>query len=850
MPTPSDGFIGREQEVRDLLTLMAQEQTRLITLVSPGGMGKTRLMLHTWQQFRQNAPDSTWLALAQNCTSREALIAEMARAGGHGFHTRASAYDQLMHFYAQKRGWMFVDNVEQLSASAAGLIDNLLNACPQLRFVVTSQTRLNLSYETVLHLKGLDCASEAVELFVYHAQRIRYDFALDASTRSDVEQICALVGGMPLAITLAAAWIDALSPREIVAVLQNDARLLHGEWHDLPERHRRIETVLGTAWEQLSDAEQGALAGLAVFRDGFTLHAAQTILDRDLSQTADLIRRLMQRSLLWRDSTGRYRIHELIRVYAEPYADSAAAERHTRYFVDLVLRQHDALRGADQDAAIQRIRDEWENIGGAWDRMLKTGDQDQILPLIDALYLYFDLNSQWFQGEAFFQSAYQRLSADHAPETILTEVALRAVHLSLLAHPSNTLSDAEIRQIDALLATEHAESAFHAYVSGHFALIRRDWQTSHDQFCASLRLYEQTPDPFYAARVLHIMGYAAIQMTDFDTAQAYTCASIDISRSTQNRAGLIASLFNLGSIAMWRGEFESAGAAFDEAMALIQRQTQVNWWRLLTARQCLSSLAFYRGDFSRSKALAEQVIAASRQHGYSYGLENGLSNLHHSLIAEEAYADALALYENEPTLPPDTRSIGLAMAYLGLGQLDRAVPLIAAGLRSDSSRTIRAALCCAAFWLAETGQDGRAIELLSASGLSIRPRSIRQPNRGVFVEHFPMFTRLYHALERRIAPHRFAKAWERGRTLDLHATAAHVRQTLERHRTPPDSDTLSSREREVLTLVAEGCTNQTIADQLVVEVDTVKKHLTHIYRKLRVANRTQALLRAQELNLI
>jgi len=349
LPTQTTTFIGRDVELAEMDRLLTDPSIRLITIVAPGGMGKTRLALEVAAKQLPRFPSGVYVVSLASLSAGEQIIPAIAEAVDLQFQPDAEPKQQLLEYLRAKQMLLVIDNFEHL-LDEADLIGTILHTGPQIKIVITSREKLNLQEETLFRLEGLDVPSwtniqsaqeyAAVKLFVQSARRSRPNFELAPEELDDLAQICQLVEGMPLALILAAAWVDTLNLRHIVQEITSSIDFLQTDLRNVPPRQRSIRAIFDYSWNLLNSLEQSVLEHLSVFRGSFTRHAAQIISGTD----ARTLMILVGKSLLRRDAeTGQFAIHELLRQYAEEQliaseAADAARDAHSLYYAGLLLQ--------------------------------------------------------------------------------------------------------------------------------------------------------------------------------------------------------------------------------------------------------------------------------------------------------------------------------------------------------------------------------------------------------------------------------------------------------------------------------------------------------------------------------
>ena len=404
LPRQTTLFVGRHQELSELAHLLGDKNVPLITILGAGGMGKTRLALEVARTHLRHFSDGVYFVPLASLSSAEHIIAAIAEQVGFQFGDDRHPKEQLLRFFARKRLLLVLDNFEHL-LKGAHLAAEILGAAPDVTILATSREKLALNAETVFSVIGMpfpdrnvadDIQSySAVGLFIQSAQRTRSDFTLHADDLRHVARICQLVEGMPLAILLAASWVDVLSLEEIADELSQSLDILQTELRDIPAHQRSIRTTIDRSWNQLSASDQDIFMRLSVFHGGCTRSAIEAVAGARLSH----LQRLVNRSLLWYMPDGRYNTHELLRQYAEEQliqsGDSDAVRKaHASYYADFLEERWEPLTSQHQRAAMLEIRDEFENVRAAWLVLIENQQMADLDRCADSLF-FFGLLRGW-----------------------------------------------------------------------------------------------------------------------------------------------------------------------------------------------------------------------------------------------------------------------------------------------------------------------------------------------------------------------------------------------------------------------------------------------------------------------
>ena len=286
LPPQLTPFVGRKTELSELGKLLADPQPRLVTVVGPGGMGKTRLALEAAAVKLGAFEHGVFFVSLAPIPSAEGIVPTVADALGFSFYEGGEPRQQLFDYLRRKNLLLVMDNYEHL-LEGADLVSDVLRIAPEVKVLVTSRARLNLQGEQLFPLAGLEhpdwetpedaALYSAVELFLLSARRVRPDFELRGEDLTYLTRICRLVGGMPLGVLLAAGWVDMLSPKRIAAEISRSLDFLETEERDVPARQRSMRAVFDHSRSLLAERDKEVLQGLSVFRGGFTSEAAAAV---------------------------------------------------------------------------------------------------------------------------------------------------------------------------------------------------------------------------------------------------------------------------------------------------------------------------------------------------------------------------------------------------------------------------------------------------------------------------------------------------------------------------------------------------------------------------------------------
>lgn len=415
LPAPRTSFVGRTDELASIDRMLDEPDCRMLTLVGPGGVGKTRLALEAAARRIDRYQHGVHFVPLVGVPAPDLLapaVAESLQFQVDNAHSAISARDQLVDYLREREALIVLDNFEHL-LDARDLLTDVIEQAPQVELLTTSRERLQVQSEWVVDLEGLGNGnghagdSAAVRLFVDRARQVDTRYALSDDERPHVERVCRLVNGMPLGIELAAAWASTLPCSEIADEIERNLGFLATTMQDVPERHRSLRAVFDQSWRLLTDDERRTFARLAVFRGSFARDAAAAVAGAGLSELHGLV----SKSLVRRAGLGRFELHELLRQYAGEHlaAEHAelvdARECHARFYLGMVAARAEALVGEHMMEARDECRVEVDNLRAAAEWAVVHWSDDDARAVFASLQAFFFAHG-WHEGaETFAQLA-------------------------------------------------------------------------------------------------------------------------------------------------------------------------------------------------------------------------------------------------------------------------------------------------------------------------------------------------------------------------------------------------------------------------------------------------------------
>lgn len=398
LPAQATAFIGREDELAEIRGLLVDDpDCRLLTLLGPGGSGKTRLAIEAAGRIAadhgQSFSDGIWFVPLDALSDPESAVSELATAVDFCLVAQDEPRRQLLDYFHNKRMLLVMDNYEHLLLDEQmPLAAEILSSAPRVKVLATSRARLNVHGERLMAVGGLalppagdsrlpisdSAAFSAIRLFRQGARQVRPDFEITPDNLPAVIQICRLVQGLPLGIELAAAWVELLAAEEIVDELAGSLDFLEAEWRDLPERQRSLRAVFEWSWRMLIDQEQDVVMALSIFRGGFSREAARVVAGASLKQ----LMALANKSWLARMGDGRLQMHALLRQLARQKLEMneqawrQVGDAHAGFYAGWLDGLKRQLRGPEQKEAFDLISHSFEDIRATWYRLVEGGSWD------------------------------------------------------------------------------------------------------------------------------------------------------------------------------------------------------------------------------------------------------------------------------------------------------------------------------------------------------------------------------------------------------------------------------------------------------------------------------------------
>jgi non-specific serine/threonine protein kinase len=830
LPNPLTRFVGREKEQRELRGLF--EKTRLLTLTGAGGCGKTRLALRVASDLRNTYADGVcWVELAP-LADATLLPQAIAQALNTVEQPGRALLDVILDLLHDKHLLLVLDNCEHLASACAEFAHDVLCDAPQVNILATSREPLAVTGEMLYPVAPLAvppksqvteiAAFDAIRLFVERARGVLPNFTLTSANALPVADICRRLDGIPLAIELASARVNALTVEQIAARLDDRFALLTSARHGVPSHHRTPRAALDWSYSSLSTQERILLQRLSVFAGGCTLDAIEQVCGGDgiaREQIVDGLSSLVNKSLVVAETLkpgeARYAMLETIRQYAgdklsESGEGEAIRNRHLDYFLKFAQEVEPRLHGPEQFEWLERLDVEHDNLRAALEWSLGKGRVEKGLRLATALLWCWDMRNYWGEG---LEHTQRLLSQPEAATKTLT----RAHALLVVARMISPIGD--------------EDKSCRQYLEAAIAIAR-------EQGMEGKRL------------LALCLGFLSANLFGGDptAGEAMLEEGLVIARALGDE-------WILGLLLWWRGmmltvkqDYPAARQALEESLSRFESMGDKH--QAAIASNFIGWACHREGNLAQARQVLEKNLPFFRQTKDRHYLRMTLNNLGDVARKEERYDLAKEYYEEGLEI---ARGLGnkfyifLQASALGTvalhdGELDLARSLFAEclSLASEMRRSPIAGLRGFGRIAAIEKKARRAVRLFACAAAIPRTeiRSGSSPQSEI--------KRDLAMAREQLGDAEFDAAWEEGKQMTIEQAIEYALEeepaatSAPAPALPRDPNALTPREIEVLRLVAAGLSDAQVAAKLVISRRTVNTHLTAIYGKLGVTSRSAA----------
>lgn len=629
----ADRFIGREREIKQISELIAKQDCRLLTLIGPGGIGKTRLATIILDELSNVFSDGVYYTTLTSIDHPDQLLSTISAAVGCVIRSEDISgnplkppTEQLWDYLSTKKSLLVVDNFEHVIAGA-GFIAELINKTSNLKIIITSRTKLLLSEEWTFDVQGLELPinvdigsaldSAAIRLFLDRAKKHKFDFTPNADNIASIHKICSLVNGSPLAIELSASWVRILSIDEIQDEISSNLDFLSSPLQNIPDRHKSMRAIFESSWNILEESEKEAFKKLSLFKGSFDRHAANDIFEISFINLSQLL----DKSLIRFTDNSRYELHELLRQFAAEKLDQDSKveiykQQFCQYYLNLLYSQFEKLIGPDVKTALLTIEADYENVRSAWNFAVQRDSWSELYTASLSLIIYLQIRNKYQDGWYLFQQLSNRLLAGDLSDQ--NALKLKAVTKANLATFCQRLDFSK---------SPTGENCVELFQDAYQNLIPLD---EADQHISALILNFGT---------YYLDPEISIKLMDKAT-QYFKCNNLQ---------------WAYGLSLLIRGDF---AVYYDQDLSLAEKQyhtaleifshTKSPWFKGVSYKG-LASIALMSGKYQLAKQFAEQSLAIYHDLGLSWQIVDDQLTLARAEVALGNYSKAIEYYLNNDT---------------------------------------------------------------------------------------------------------------------------------------------------------------------------------------------------------
>ena len=698
LPSSLTSLIGREAEIAKLSEYLSNPSVRLVTLIGPPGIGKTRLSIEAARTKLSDFPDGVFFIALAPLENPNLVAPTIGQTLGLAEVTDQSPAKRLEHGIGEKQTLIVLDNVEHLIEETATLVSDLLLACGRLKILTTSREALRVQGEWVFHVPALSIPTDmqlqsidietavqfaALRLFAERARTIHSDFTLNADNIQAVATICNQLDGLPLAIELIAARIRLMSPQSLLGHLNDQFTQYADGMRAISARQKTLHNAIGWSYNLLPAKEQVLFRRLAIFVGSWTLEEAQAVCSEEgieANEVPDLLMHLVDKSLVnvrKQEGEEHYQALEIIRQYALGKLWAAEEgeilrQRHLAYFVDLAERAEPNLRAADMVMWLDRLEVELDNIRAAlaW---AQESDIEAQLRLASALLWFWHIRGHINESVNWLERGLSIESAERGGRPLTPDCAMiRGKALNVVGFlwamlgnfdKSTKLSEESLAIFQELSSRGRPGMAYALLNLADAAAYQGDLGRAKVLLDQSLTALRGAGDKFGVAQCLDIL--AGIE-GDFDRAKALWEENLSLRKEIGDKDGIAYVLMGLGRKAFLQGDFNQSLTMFEESLALFREvgNERVRGYILTD----LAGVAGAQGDYGKATKLLGEALALGRDLEDKFSISQRLHRLGGVAQSQGDYERATHIYEEaliSAREVGDLETIALNLSALG-----------------------------------------------------------------------------------------------------------------------------------------------------------------------------------------
>ncbi|MFV1949490.1 MAG: tetratricopeptide repeat protein [Anaerolineales bacterium] len=690
-PSQQTKFIGRVDELARLTKLITNPDCHLISIIGPGGIGKTCLAIQSIEANIQHFPDGVYFVPLEPVASSEGIFHAIAKAMDFKFDTIISLIDpqtQLLDVIGDSKIMLLLDSFEHLT-KLGNQISILLNSAPNLRILVTSRHKLNVPSEWVLILEGMTTGEsntnhindlpEALELFLHRVEQNNPGLVIRNDDMIPATMICELVEGLPLGIELAAGWTSVLSISEIASEISKTYEFLDGQ-PETNDKHQQIKAIFTSSWNLLDQSQQKTMAGLSVFQSGFSRHAAKQIIDATLTDLSTL----QDKSMIRKNPQGKFEIHSVIHEFCREILLGSPQEwqsirlKHFQYYAEYLYSRIPVMYTLNENCTCLEIKNELPNIQAAAEFAALTIEEFLDQEIIKNLYSYYIIHG-WHEGGVAFQRLAELVIENQSKDPEIYGLLIAKIQAQRGFFYSNLGLIEESEEIcqKSLSVLEEAkelrELAICIQNLGINAIFRGEYDQAFRLLNKAINISKLTSCSSFPSFYLWV-GYVHFLLGNYQQGMESFFISLDLFEQDNNDRGTAFSLSKMGLAQDGLGNYQKANSYHEKSLRIFRESDNQAGQGYALSRMSLGALLLK--DYQSALKFGEEALVEFRKIGHRWGKCASLSRIAYAKLglcelteARQLFLEALSIAHDHQLDPLSLHALaGIACLKVTTGE--------------------------------------------------------------------------------------------------------------------------------------------------------------------------------------